>query len=349
MLMFFAAGNEGSNTPPYNRIVRLASAKSIVTVGATERYWSSDPNRSPENMFSVSGWGPAADGRIKPDVTASGFKVRVPWLNDPSGTTCETVPEPLGTLGTSYASPIAASAAALVREYYRGGYYPGGTFDPSAALVKATLINSGRNMIGSLTGGDIPGDKQGWGRITLDDALRFNGEPGELQVIDNLTGLATGQQTSYMIQVPNDNRVWELKVTLVWTDWPGATMANPALVNDLDLKVTGPSGTYLGNVFIDGFSVSGGAQDRLNVVEQVYLSKVEGTLTPGSYTITVSGYNVPFGVSPNTTQPYALLINLKLPHTQYLPVFINDGGTSAPATGGYPAPQSTETPSAPYP
>jgi hypothetical protein len=76
----------------------------------------------------------------------------------------------------------------------------------------------------------------------------------------------------------------------------------------------------------------------------------------------VSGYNVPFGVSPNTTQPYALLINLrhKLPYAQYLPVFFNDGGTStnglssatatpAPTTSGYPAPQLTETPSVAYP
>lgn len=226
MLPFVAAGNEGNNTP--NGLVSPGTAKNVVTVGATERYMIGFPERSPENMADISGWGPTADGRIKPDVTTVGWKVRVPLLNTPDGSGSESAAEFQGVNGTSYASPIAASAGALIRDYYLNGYFPGGIIDPSAALVKATLINSGRNMLGVLTGGDIPGDKQGWGRITLDDAMRFSDEPGELQVIDNLIGLATGQQTSYMIQVPDNNSEWELKVSLVWTDWPGATMANPA-------------------------------------------------------------------------------------------------------------------------
>jgi hypothetical protein len=364
MLPFIPAGNKGSSIPPVpNGLVSPGTAKNVVTVGGTERYLIGFPEHSPEDMAAISGWGPTADGRIKPDVTAAGWKVRVPLLITPDGSGCETAAEYQGVNGTSFASPIAASAGALIRDYYRNGYYPGGIVDPSAALVKATLINSGRDMFGELTGGHIPGDKQGWGRITLDDALHFADEPGTLQAIDNLVGLATGQQINYMVQVPDDNNTWELKITLVWTDWVGTPMANPALVNDLDLTVTGPSGVYLGNVFTGGYSsTSGGTPDRRNVVEQVYLSELIGNLDPGSYTITVAGYNVPSGIDPDDTQPYALFINLRphLPYEQYLPLVFNAGGTEANGAmatatpsptplGGYPAPPPTETQSVPYP
>lgn len=343
MLLFISAGNDGLAPPPDNKINNLATAKNIVTVGGTERYRTSFPNHSPEDMWDQSAWGPTVDGRAKPDIVAAG-EVILPSVT--SGMDCAMFPDGFGTYaGTSYASPIAAGAAALIREYYLNDYYPGGVVDPSAALVKATLINSGRNMFGTLTGGDIPGDKQGWGRITLGDALRFSDEPGELQVHDDLVGLATGGQANFNISVPSDNETWELKVTLVWTDWPGAALANPALVNDLDLVVTGPSGTYLGNVFESGYSAGGGTADRLNTVEQVYLSMREevGNLEPGTYTATVSGYNVPFGdeVEIGTTQPYAPLINLrpKLPYESFSPIVPGPDAIQLPPTptpGPYP-------------
>lgn len=80
--------------------------------------------------------------------------------------------------GTSMATPVVAGTAVLVREYYVRGYYPSGEpvrdynllsciciciassflllplflqnladgFSPSAALVKATIVNSGQPM-----------------------------------------------------------------------------------------------------------------------------------------------------------------------------------------------------------
>jgi hypothetical protein len=346
ILPFAAAGNEGNND--LNGIVSPATAKNLVTVGATERFWSRSAGSSPENMADFSSVGPTADGRIKPDVTATGLKVRVPLLENPDGSTCQTLLEPQGTSGTSYASPIAAGAAALIREYYLGGYYPGGVVNPSAALVKATIINSGRNMTGALTGGAIPGDKQGWGRITLDDALRFSDEPGSLQVIDDMIGLATGQQLAYAVQVPDDAEEWELKVTLVWTDWPGNPGAQFALVNDLDLTVSGPSGTYVGNHFLDGYSTSGGTADRRDVVEQVYLSETIGNLEPGTHTVTIYGYNVPFGRNPGSRQPFAVLVNLrpKVAFEEYLSIVRDDIPINPPQ--GYPGPTPTSPP-VPYP
>jgi hypothetical protein len=79
-----------------------------------------------------------------------------------------------------------------------------------------------------------------------------------------------------------------LKVTLAWSDAPGAVSANPALVNDLDLTVTLGANTYRGNVFSAGWSAPGGSADRLNNLENVYVQNASGPAT-----ITVSATNVP--------------------------------------------------------
>jgi hypothetical protein len=91
-----------------------------------------------------------------------------------------------------------------------------------------------------------------------------------------------------------------LKVTLAWTDFPSTPAANPNLNNDLDLIVTGPTGTvWRGNVFSGGASATGGAADRRNTLEQVLLSAPAA----GVYTVTVRSFNV-----PNGPQPFALVV-----------------------------------------
>src|SRR5262249_59341215 len=72
------------------------------------------------------------------------------------------------------------------------------------------------------------------------------------------------------------------------------------LENDLDLEVTGPSGTFVGNAFVAGQSVAGGSPDRLNNIEQVLLAAP----APGLYRITVRAFNV-----PSSAQPFALVIS----------------------------------------
>ncbi|MCG6983321.1 MAG: PKD domain-containing protein, partial [Deltaproteobacteria bacterium] len=92
-----------------------------------------------------------------------------------------------------------------------------------------------------------------------------------------------------------------LKVTLVWSDYPSATGVSRNLVNDLDLKVTSPQGTiYKGNVFSGGWSVTGGTEDRLNNVENVYVQSPAA----GTWTVEVTGFNVPYG-----PQPFALVVD----------------------------------------
>jgi len=180
------------------------------------------------------------------------------------------------------AAPAAAGAAALVREYYEDGYYPSGStsavdgFAPSAALVKATLLASTRNMLGSGTRGDRPNDDQGFGRVTVDDALWFADDPAEDRLVllddrDTATGFSVdGASETFEVR---PTALQPLKLMLVWTDAPAAAGAAKALVNDLDLEVRGQDGkVYRGNQGFEGgwTRLPSGEADRLNNKEGVF-------------------------------------------------------------------------------
>lgn len=288
--IFFAAGNSG---PGAGSVGSPATAKSVLSIGATRRATAA------ESMAFFSSCGPTDDGRIKPDITIPGQNI-VSARSDFDATTnnCATFAQS----GTSMASPAAAGFGALVRQYYVDGFYPTGAkvpangFAPSSALIRATMISSAREMTGA---GTIPADCQGWGRILLDDALSFTGEARKLVAIDEPVGFPTGgagMVFQYQIAVGASSE--PLKVSLAWTDFPSTPAAAIHLVNDLDLEVSGPSGTFLGNVFATGASTTGGSADRRNTIEQVL---VKAPL-PGTYTVTVRAHNVPSG-----PQPFALV------------------------------------------
>jgi len=280
-LILFAAGNSGPGT---GSVGSPSTAKNGISVGATLRAASAN------SMAGFSSCGPTRDGRIKPDLTMPGSNI-VSARNDTNvaSNNCATTT----MSGTSMASPAAAGMAALVRQYYTDGFYPTGAavaanrFTPSAALVKATMLNSTKTMTGTGTG-PVPNNCQGWGRVLLDDALFFTGQARTLFATDD-AGFAqgtAGQTKTFTVQVAAGQ---PLRVTLAWTDFPSTPAASVNLNNDLDLVVSGPSGTFLGNVFSNSQSVTGGTADRRNNVEQVALNAPAA----GSYTITVRAFNVP--------------------------------------------------------
>jgi MYXO-CTERM domain-containing protein len=290
-LVVFAAGNSG---PGAESVGSPSTAKSAVSVGATQRGLSAG------SMAGFSSCGPTDDGRIKPEVTIPGSSiVSANSDNNASSQNCNT----RTMSGTSMAAPGAAGLLALIRQYYADGWYPSGGkapadgFTPSAALLRATLVNAGEPM----NSGIIPANCEAWGRVLLDNALHFFPEERRLFVEDDAAGFPTGsvnEAKSFTLTVPQS--VESLKATLAWTDYPSTPAALPHINNDLDLEVTGPSGAFLGNVFANGASTQGGSPDRINTLEQVLLSNP----MPGEYTVTVRSFNV-----PNGPQPYALVVS----------------------------------------
>lgn len=274
------------------------TAKNAICVAAAQ----ADPN---ENNLGDGNPGPTADGRRKPDLVGVGCGITSSTAGTPCGTNA-------GGCATSWATPHMSGAAALVRQYYTEGWYPSGArepaaaFVPSGALIKATLLNSTRNMTGTGVA-NIPDQNQGWGLIRLDDALFFAGDPLNLRVWDtrNADGLLSGETNDHHVDVATNTQ--RLKVTLVWTEPPSAANAAAPLVNNLDLRVTSPGGgqVFLGNQFNNAVSVVGGAADTTDNIEMVLVNNP----APGDWTIEVIGTAVNVG---NPGQGYALVVTADL-------------------------------------
>lgn len=335
MTIFAAAGNSGADGVPGpfgfctgdgvidpDSLVSPGTAKNVITVGASESnkdegqlqgaiwlllglcFWTNPiaGDLIADNingMAAFSSRGPADDGRVKPDIVAPGVNIVSNRSHDPAA----------GTLwgaydgdysysgGTSMATPLTAGMGTLVRQWLSHQ----GAANPSAALVKATLLNTTESMAPGQYGTGAtqeipyaqPNSVAGWGRASLDFVSPI--PHYKLWFDDHTTGLNTGGNVNYShtadqpLQVVTNTQ--PLRIMLVWTDPSASLSAAAQLVNDLDLVVTGPGGTYYGNSVPTG--------DRTNNVEGIIIEDPP----LGSYQVTVTAYNVPMG-----SQPYALVV-----------------------------------------
>jgi subtilisin family serine protease len=309
LTIVFASGNAG----PHGELASPGSAKNVITVGASENLRPGlDACRIPtegaddiNSLIDFSSGGPTLDGRTKPDLCAPGTHIQGAKSQDrgyngsgvcnaffPGGQTLYT-----WSSGTSHAAPAVAGGAALVRQYFQQSTGRA----PSPAMIKAYLTNSSSYMTGFMAGDSLPGQHQGFGLLNLgrafDDAQRI--------LIDQTQTLAnTGQVFAARGRITSSSK--PVRVTLSWTDVPGIPSANP-VVNDLDLQVTINGQLYTGNHFSRSTSTTGGAPDRLNNVESIWLP--EGL--SGEYEIRVIGANITGdgvpGNSDTTDQDFALV------------------------------------------
>jgi hypothetical protein len=130
--------------------------------------------------------------------------------------------------GTSMSAPIVSGFAALVREYL----VVTRSHHPSAALLKAVIINGCRTLTGqdALADHDFaPNFHQGFGCIDLKSTLPNELQPSlKLQFIDSwqLTQLQfhlTGQRFLFRFEIDEG---LALRLCLTWTDPPGRGLQN---------------------------------------------------------------------------------------------------------------------------
>jgi len=303
--MVFSAGNAG---PGRGTMTSPKEAKNIISVASTRSHRLSG---TIDEVSSFSSRGPARDGRIAPTIAAPGDIV-VSTRSLPASAVCNEPPTDGNSLGlygvcsgTSMAAPHVTGAVALVTQWWRAR---AGGGSPSPALTKALLVNTATD-IGVP---DVPNDDEGWGRVNL--GALFDPQAKRIYVDQERVFTDPGDRRVFAVKPADPTK--PLKVTLVWTDAPGTPQADrslPALVNDLDLSVEAPKATYRGNSFSGGASVEGGAPDRLNNVESVYV-RSPGTKT---HRIVVEATNLPGdgvpGAGDTTDQDFALVISNAVP------------------------------------
>ncbi|WP_161257146.1 S8 family serine peptidase [Heliomicrobium undosum] len=287
-LVIYGAGNGG---PGPGTITAEANSKNALVVGAVQ-----NPRPAFEkNLLStgtpseLSSRGPTKDGRIKPELLAPGTSIIAPKSSLTEG---NFPANPLYTRmqGTSMAAAVTGGSAALLRQYLVAED-AGKTGNPSAALVKALLINGAR------TGPQGP-TKDGFGVLDVTGTIMPLRERSWFYT-EEQTGAGEGETKTYRVTVTDEKR--PLKITLAWTDPAAQGEAEQTLVNNLDLSVVGPdSKGYKGNQFL------GTIPDSTNNVEQIYIpSPVRGT-----YTIRVYGNRIGQSAVEGASRPaqdYALV------------------------------------------
>ena len=258
----------------------------------------------PDGLAAFSSRGPADDGRIKPEIVAPGTNI-VSAASHATG-----VFYSFGRYnadyaydnGTSMSAPLISGLAALTRQWLAEARQ---LTTPSAALVKALLLNGARDLSPGQYGTGAqreipsawPNNAEGWGRATISETVSINGNQ-TIWLDDNAAGVAQAGSSTYSLNVSAGA---PLRISLAWTDYPASPIAGRTLVNDLDLEVQPPSGPLLrGNASADLAAscrdATSGA-DRCDNVESLAIAAPEA----GVYVVRVRGVTVPQG-----PQPFAL-------------------------------------------
>ena len=337
MITVFAAGNAGAGA---NTVGAPGGAKNVISVGAAENYrptWTDGCAVGPtgadnaQDIINFSSRGPMDDQRVKPDIVAPGTHIEGAASQDPAyngSGVCDQYMPTAQTLyaassGTSHSTPAIAGAASLLYRYYQDHF---GGQPPSPAMVKAYLLNATRYLTGTSANDTLPSNNQGFGEVYLSRA--FDNTPRFL--IDQ-SYLFSNTNQVYQISGVVPDTTKPFRVTLAWTDAPGATVGN-AYVNNLDLAVTINGNTYRGNVFSGAASIAGGTADARNNVESVFLPAGTG----GYFTVVITATNlagdgVP-GNGDTTDQDFALVVynGITGVQTGAIAGTVTDAATAAP-------------------
>lgn len=324
LVIVFSAGNAGDGK---KSITEPKESKNTIIVGSSIVFREDACIRDDitdndiRDVYGLSSRGTALDGRYLPTVIAPGscvvsmrsnYSTRTPingtGIQNPNNSDTNIINRYTFLPGTSMSAPHVSGACALIIEWWKKN-----NEDklPSPAMVKAILINTAEDCFNKLEPkvSPLPGIDQGWGRVNLKNIFRDH--PPKLFFDQDQP--FTSNSESRLIHVKVVDERYPLRITLVWTDAPGAPNIGSlcvALVNDLNLEVHEESTNkiFKGNVFEEGVSVTGGNFDHLNNIECIYIKEPKGT-----YTVEVISYLKQNACYPYTTdnpwQDYALMID----------------------------------------
>ncbi len=275
----------------YDNIRSAGVAKNVLTVGAVNVVYNYD-DASSVQMSTFSSWGPADDGRIKPDIVGNGVGVySTVGSSDNAYSTYD---------GTSMASPNVTGSLVLLRQHYENTH---AGQKMRAATLKALVIHTADEA------GDYPGPDYsfGWGLLNVKRAANKITEDTYQNVIDELV-LNDGATYTRTITASGKE---PLKVTIVWTDPPGTPVApaldppTPMLVNDLDLRVEDGTNTYYPWSLDRNNPSAPATRTGKNSVDNVEQVVIDNPVAGATYTIVVTHA----GTLTNGSQAFSLIIS----------------------------------------
>lgn len=292
---------DGSYRGGFENIGFNGLAKNIMTVGSALDAVTSgarDPSKATPSSFSS--YGPTDDGRIKPDIVANGDGLYS------SLTVSDTS---YGTYsGTSMASPNAAGTAALLIEQFRSLF---GGANMRASMLKGLIIHTATDR-----GNAGPDYTYGWGLINATSAVQLIRN----HYFESTKRRMTEARITAANRPLNYDFTWDgttpIRATLSWTDPAGVAQSasdsrTRNLVNNLDLRIIGPSGqVFLPYVmpFVGTWTTASMSQsattgtNNVDNVEQVYIASPPQA---GTYRVEVN-YQ---GTLTNSEQYFSLLLD----------------------------------------
>jgi len=252
LLHVFSAGNEGASIGKSVDYQQITGYSNLTgSFKMAKNILTVGALDSFANVVPYSSRGPRYDGRIGPDLTA------------------------FGQDGSSGAAALVSGTALVLQEQYALTH--GGT-PAAAALLRAVLLNSADDI-----GRPGPDFETGFGSLDAYQAYKTL-DQGQF-----LAGkLSAHKVDTFWLELPPD--LAQFKLTLAWDDPPAVAGAAKSLVNDLDLRLLGPTGeTTLPWVLnatpnVDSLRLNAvRGRDSLNNVEQISLENP----APGIYALLV--------------------------------------------------------------
>lgn len=279
-----------SSNNGYDCISSTANAKNILTVGAVNPLPYGPANSQGITTAYFSSWGPTDDGRVKPDLVGNGLNVLS--TGSSSATSYITLS------GTSQSAPNITGSLYLLQEYYAQ--------KNSGAFMRAATLK-GLACHTAFDAGNVGPDYIfGWGLLDMKAAAQAITDNGVRSLIKENT-LAQGATQTFNVVASGNG---PLVATISWTDPAGGVTPDgtindrtPKLVNDLDVRVTDGTKTYMPWV-LDPNDPSAAATTGDNIrdnLEQVYIA---GAIPGRTYTIKVSHK----GTLTSGAQAYSLIV-----------------------------------------
>jgi subtilisin-like proprotein convertase family protein len=294
-LMVVSAGNDGGNTNQnpstagYDKLTGNKNGKNnLVIANAQDAIVDANGNLLLVNINSSSSQGPSDDFRIKPDITGNGTTL--------NSTTSTGDNQYTSLSGTSMASPNVMGTLLLLQQHYSNLYQK---------FIRSSTLKGLACHTADDAGNAGPDAKFGWGLLNAKAAAIAITNNG-LNTWISEEKIATNE--TYTMTVKSIAGA-PLTATICWTDVPGIVnngilnSSIPALVNDLDIRITQGSNTYFPWRLQSNASLLAlrNGDNFVDTVETIKIDSANG----GDYTITISSK----GTLVNNDQPFGLIIS----------------------------------------